>query len=603
MQRVQIAALFLLAAYLLQPAPVAQAETASPDHVVISEVQVINGTEKGQDFVELYNPTNAQVELDGWQLKYKSTTGLTWSKKADLTGVIEPRSFYLIASSGYLEDIANNELSSGLLDTGGHICLISGTGTDPCKSPTTRIDLVGWGKEADSAEGSEGSNPVDVSEDKIACFEIWSMKRKFDNDGLIQDTDDNGEDFVIETPNPQFSSGDLTEMTVTTPTECDEPDEEDPKEEPEEPAPLPEPVYLKLDITELLPDPDKPQIDASDEFVELFNPNSQPVNLKGYILQTGSDLGTTYTFGAATIKAKSYRAFYSRDIKIGLVNQGGRAQLLDPAGTIVSELISYPKAPTGKSWAKVAGKWQWTDRSTPGGPNQAHTSKPADNATTTQPQTTTTPIGPFAKINITELLPDPDKPQTDANDEFVELFNPNDYAVDLAGYTIQTGTNFRSRHTIENLTIKPRQYIAIFSSLTRVSLTNRGGAARLLDPAGQVISTTDSYPKAETGAAWALIDGKWQWTATPTPAAKNVLTAVESASSVSVAAAQPASQDRARAVLAAPATVQTTAATNAIVAGAVGSALLYGLYEWRGDLQNQLEKFRRYRRAWRRRRS
>ncbi|MFH0806724.1 MAG: lamin tail domain-containing protein [Candidatus Brennerbacteria bacterium] len=70
-------------------------------HVVISEVQV-DGVDAGDEFIELYNPTDAAVDLSGWSLQYVSgavetVTSSTVSKKNFLaTSFIAAKGFYLI---------------------------------------------------------------------------------------------------------------------------------------------------------------------------------------------------------------------------------------------------------------------------------------------------------------------------------------------------------------------------------------------------------------------------------------------------------------------------------------------------------------------------
>lgn len=73
------------------------------NHVVISEIQV--GTDNGveDEFIELYNPTDEEVDLTGWEIR-KRTSGETESNLVDdgkFTGTIKPKSFYLIAHPGY----------------------------------------------------------------------------------------------------------------------------------------------------------------------------------------------------------------------------------------------------------------------------------------------------------------------------------------------------------------------------------------------------------------------------------------------------------------------------------------------------------------------
>jgi signal peptidase I len=68
------------------------------DHVVISEVQR-RGDNNQDDFVELYNPTGGDIDLDNWDLRVRNSAGTESSLIADLGGTIEAHGYYLWAST------------------------------------------------------------------------------------------------------------------------------------------------------------------------------------------------------------------------------------------------------------------------------------------------------------------------------------------------------------------------------------------------------------------------------------------------------------------------------------------------------------------------
>ena len=53
-------------------------------HVVISEFATRGANSATDEFVELYNPTDAPIDLSSWKLEYKSATGTTWSPRANI---------------------------------------------------------------------------------------------------------------------------------------------------------------------------------------------------------------------------------------------------------------------------------------------------------------------------------------------------------------------------------------------------------------------------------------------------------------------------------------------------------------------------------------
>ncbi|HUC87301.1 MAG TPA: lamin tail domain-containing protein [Candidatus Saccharimonadales bacterium] len=147
----------------------------------------------------------------------------------------------------------------------------------------------------------------------------------------------------------------------------------------------------------------------------------------------------------------------------------------------------------------------------------------------------------YAPVDITELLVNPMTPFTDAHDEFVELYNPTDSPIDLAGYTIRAGSKFHSYYVLPDTTLSPGTYTAFYSSQTKVAMPNDGGAVEVLDPTGMVVDVTPPYGAAPEGQSWARFDDGWHWTLQLTPGQPNVLaTAVTLAPATSTKAAKAA---------------------------------------------------------------
>lgn len=77
---------------------------SATSHVVISQIQIgASGTgNSNHEFVELYNPTNNSVMLDGWRLSKEISTGGSPSNLvASLSGTIAPHHYFLIAHPDY----------------------------------------------------------------------------------------------------------------------------------------------------------------------------------------------------------------------------------------------------------------------------------------------------------------------------------------------------------------------------------------------------------------------------------------------------------------------------------------------------------------------
>jgi hypothetical protein len=317
-------------------------QTGIAAHVVISELQTGSSGDAGQEFVELYNPSGSDIALDGWQLQYKSATGTTWSKKTALAGTIPANGFFLLSSTGYLSQ-ADGFFASGLSGTAGHIRIVD--------ESSSAVDLVGWGKTANSAETAPA--PAPGAGQSIERVPGWLTS----DGGNGVDSGDNSQDFLLrDQPEPQSHASQA----------------EVPQSRPDAPASTASDdqaataiTYPDLQITELLPDPASPQTDAADEFIELYNPGPDPVNVGGYVLKTGSNFHASYILPQRVLEAGSYLAVYSAASHLSLPNSGGAAELLSPAGELMDQSASYSAAKAGLAFAADGSNWDWTLQPTP----------------------------------------------------------------------------------------------------------------------------------------------------------------------------------------------------------------------------------------------
>lgn len=121
-------------------------------------------------------------------------------------------------------------------------------------------------------------------------------------------------------------------------------------------------------------------------------------------------------------------------------------------------------------------------------------------------------MGQGAKLS--ELLPNP--VGDDSAGEWIELYNPNNYRLDLSyfllnQYLIPYGT-----------TIAGKGYLILPRSQTGITLPNSGGTVKLFFPDG-LLADEATYGQGGEGWTWAKINGKWYWTTKATPAKANIL--------------------------------------------------------------------------------
>jgi len=221
----------------------------------------------------------------------------------------------------------------------------------------------------------------------------------------------------------------------------------------------------------------------------------------------------------------------------------------------------------------------------------------------------------YPALDITELLPDPAAPATDADDEFIELHNPGSTTVDLSGYTLKTGSTLSDTYTIADTTLDAGGYIVLKSVDTHLALANDGSSVALYDPTGQQVGTTVSYTAAKTGQAWARFGAGWSWTTTPTPGEPNILTQPTVLSATTTAAKTAATKTANAKAVSKPKAAKTKAAAKPKVAKSVlkpllagttspggrwllyilaGLTIAYIIYEFRYDVRNYYYKLRGY---------
>jgi|GEM_PF-6509605 len=186
--------------------------------VVISEV-CGSGT---RDFVELYNPTSADIDISGWMIKYKSATGTVATGTLTFASgkSVKSHGYFLIGLAGtpgtFVPDAESSMDISGSTIGGGHIALCKpGTTGSPVWQNQIIVDLVGWGT-ANMPDGTAAPfHPATGGslERKASATSTSATMMTGGSDltrGNGYDTDNNSTDFVGRSVNnPQNSTSPL----------------------------------------------------------------------------------------------------------------------------------------------------------------------------------------------------------------------------------------------------------------------------------------------------------------------------------------------------------------------------------------------------------
>ncbi len=178
---------------LLPMHALAAAAGAPADHLVISQAYGGGGNSGAtykNDFVELYNPTDTDVALDGWVVKYgskKAGSMADLNQETPLQGTIRAKGYYLIqmgAGAGGTEDLPTPDLLGNVNMSGKEFAVALFHGEE-C------VDLLGVGS-------------AKVFETKAAEMLSNTTAAMRKESGV--DTDDNSADFAAVAPKPRNSA-------------------------------------------------------------------------------------------------------------------------------------------------------------------------------------------------------------------------------------------------------------------------------------------------------------------------------------------------------------------------------------------------------------
>jgi hypothetical protein len=214
MARIRFLVSLILAAAVLT-ASSAQSATSG---LVVSQVYAGGGNTGASytnDFVELFNPGTAAIDLTGWTVQYASAASTTWQATA-LSGSIPSGRYYLMqlasaAAIGAPLPAPDATGTTNLAVSGGKVALVRGSaalacGASPgsCSSSPLLADFVGYGSAADY----EGAGAAGALSSTTAAVRAGAG---------CTDTGDNSTDFAEAAPTPRNSATASHGCTVAPP--------------------------------------------------------------------------------------------------------------------------------------------------------------------------------------------------------------------------------------------------------------------------------------------------------------------------------------------------------------------------------------------------
>ena len=136
-----------------------------------------------------------------------------------------------------------------------------------------------------------------------------------------------------------------------------------------------------------------------------------------------------------------------------------------------------------------------------------------------KPEPVTYPPG----IVINEILPSPEGP--DETKEWIEIFNQNNFEVNLAGWQITDTEGATKTYTFPRETqIGPEGFLVLSRPTSKITLNNSGDGLNLIQPDGKMTDKVN-YEKALRGQSYNRVGSKWTWSNALTPGSTNTIPA------------------------------------------------------------------------------
>jgi len=387
-------------------------------NILISEIQFETENDTKDEFIELYNPTDQEIDLTCWRLeKYASKdpnststpTLTTLIPQSKFRGKIKPFSFFLITSSSTKEKYQGDLSYAGSYSIAKNNVII-------LRKPNNEIsDLIGYG---DNEEKIYQAETKPFLRDN---FQNKSIQRK-----NLQDTGNNFEDFWLRIPNPENSNS-----QARTPRED------------------------FLDLAKI-------QI----ENFQVFPTSTEESTFLTLLFQepTTSVSSTNYSYNLLISTSTNFNTFYLSDFGI---NENLPQPKFDSSNTTLTFEIT--KCPTTSTlyYFGLYLKDNLDDEN----------KSPLSIASTTLPDYLCNPERPAIPITVPGkiLFSEVRVMSGTSTGEYIELYNPNDFDINLTGWKLirynskgstSTIASNRAEASFKNIILPSFHYLLLSNTST-----------------------------------------------------------------------------------------------------------------------------------------
>ncbi|MBL7142220.1 MAG: lamin tail domain-containing protein [Candidatus Pacebacteria bacterium] len=306
-----------------------QSSPLSYPKILISEIQIESASSSDDEFIELYNPDNEEVDISQWSIQKTYCNSTTvYKKNFESNNTIPAKGYFLIvyasSTDQNLLNLADMTHKTFSLAKNNTIYLVVNQEKIENASDTDIIDMVGFGMDIIEFR----SLPAEGNSSALNPSPSQSIGRKWSTTTQTYiDTDNNQNDFEIQNPTPKTQNQSLES----------EPGEEEEEEEEES-------TTLGVVINEIAWMGTNSS--ANDEWIELYNNTTSTIDITGWRL-VSSDGSPDITFSTSSIPANDYYLIERTDdntisnisadlIYVGDLGDGGeRLELWDSFGNLI----------------------------------------------------------------------------------------------------------------------------------------------------------------------------------------------------------------------------------------------------------------------------
>ncbi|MDD4990357.1 MAG: lamin tail domain-containing protein [Candidatus Pacebacteria bacterium] len=325
---------------------------ASGQTVIINEICWMgNASSSNDEWIELFNNSEQEINLDGWVLK-SADDGI----KINLKGEIPSKGFFLLERTD--DNSAPNAkadliYSGALSNNGENLFLIDNLGNIIDQADFAEKWLFGDNKTKQTMERNPSTGSGQVS---------WQTSQnpggtpKQPNSQCANSPNLNTEVEMSPKQIPVIPAS-ASVLTIATTSQSDTRSDDRPM------------LYQigNVFINEIMPSPEGS--DSENEWVEIFNASNFEADVSGWKIRDKIGAVKIYTFPEnRKIEANGFLILKRPQTKISLNNEADGLELLNPSGQIIDG-VDYEKATQDQSWSKIENTWQWTAKPTPGAAN------------------------------------------------------------------------------------------------------------------------------------------------------------------------------------------------------------------------------------------